>query len=120
MKLRALWLILLIPCGWAADPSPLSDDPTRPPAGIADAEGSSAAVSSGLTTVMLPRKGKPAAVIDGQLVPLGGTVRGARLVKVSENFVVLEGEQGRELLYLTPDIEKKVIMRKTAPRRQKE
>ncbi|MBI2306802.1 MAG: hypothetical protein HYU78_05815 [Rhodocyclales bacterium] len=120
MKLRALLLILLTPFGWAADPSPLPDDPTRPPAGIADADGASAAASNGLMAVMLPRKGKPAAVIDGQLVPLGGTVRGARLVKITENFVVLEGEQGREQLYLTPDIEKKAIMRKTAPRRQKE
>jgi len=123
MKLLALALslmMLLISLGWAADPSPLPDDPTRPPTGLVDADGNPLAPASGLTSVVLPKKGKPAAVIDGQLVPLGGSVRDAKLVRVAETHVVLEGPQGRERIYLTPDIEKMVIAPKAAPRRQKE
>lgn len=123
MKLLACALslmMLLISLGWAADPSPLPDDPTRPPAGATDADGNPLAPASGLTSIVLPRKGKPSAVIDGQLVQLGGSIRDAKLVRVAENHVVLEGPQGREQIYLTPDIEKKIIAPKAAPRRQKE
>lgn len=119
--LLPLAMILVISVGWAADIPPLADDPTRPPEGIVGTDGSvSGAVSVGLTSVMMPKKGgRASAIIDGQLVVIGGAVRDATLVKVSESSVVLEGQSGREILYLTPDVEKKSVM-KAAPRRQKE
>lgn len=96
------------------------DDPTRPPAGIAGDGSAAAAGGLGLTSVLLPKKGRAAAVIDGQLVELGGTVRGARVVAITEGSVVLAGPEGRERLYLTPDVEKKINVNKAAPRRHKE
>ena len=114
-------MILVISAGWAADMPPLVDDPTRPPDALVGADGSVAVQGvQGLTSVMLPRKGRAAAVIDGQVVPLGGTIRDARLVKVSEGSVVLEGANGIEQLFLTPAVEKKTNVTRAAARRQKE
>ncbi|HEX5802037.1 MAG TPA: hypothetical protein VFY24_03360 [Azospira sp.] len=122
-RLRSRWpllalLLLGAPVG-AAD-TPL-DDPTQPPAGVVGADGSFAASAGfGLTSVFLPKKGRPFAVIDGQLVPLGGSVRGARLTRIAETGVVLEGPGGIERLYLTPDVEKKTTVNRAAVRRNKE
>lgn len=114
-------MILVISVGWAADVPPLLEDPTRPPEGVAGADGSLSPVTvSGLTSVMLPKKGRPAAIIDGQLVQVGGSVRNATLVRLTENSAVLEGEDGTERLYLTPDVEKKTNVTRAATRRQRE
>lgn len=112
-----LGLLLALP---AFAQQPPIDDPTRPPPGLG-ADGSAAgAVSHGLTSVFLPKKGQAMAVIDGQLVPLGGTARGAKVVAIAESGVVLAGPEGRERLFLTPDVEKKVNVNKAAVRRHKE
>ena len=99
----------------------LLDDPTRPPEGIVAADGSlSPAAASGLTSVMMPKKGRPSAIIDGQLVQIGGSVRNGTLVRLTENSAVLEGAEGTERLYLTPDVEKKTNVTRAAVRRQRE
>lgn len=82
-------------------------DPTRPPPGWADGAPAAAPSSSGLQQIIRRAGAKPAAVINGQRVELGGRVGDARLVEVSEDFVVLQGASGRETLYLTPGIGKK-------------
>ncbi len=79
-----------------------------------------ALANSGLTSVMVPKKGKPMAVIGGQLVPLGGMVGEARLVRLSETEAVLEGPEGTERLYLTPDVEKKMNVTRAAKRHKRE
>ncbi len=88
-------------------------DPTRPPPQAlvpAGAAASAAAVPAaiGLQSVILNRngKGRPAAVINGEVVQLGGKVGEARLVKVEEDHVVLLGTEGREILRLMPAAEK--------------
>ncbi|MDO8958715.1 MAG: hypothetical protein Q7U85_03160 [Rhodocyclaceae bacterium] len=87
-------------------------DPTRPPAalGLAAGDPAGAAVfeSGGLQSVILRKGGKPAALINGSVVELGGKVGEARLIKVSEDSVVLRGPQGDETLRLIPAAEKKV------------
>lgn len=95
------------------------DDPTRPPAA---AFMGGAGVESGkrLSSVVLPKNGRPAAIIGGQVVPLGGMVGNARLIRVTEYEAVLDGPDGIERLYLTPDVEKKVNKTKAAVRRNKE
>jgi len=40
-------------------------------------------------------------------VELGGKVGEARLVRIGDDFVVLRGALGNEILRLTPDVEKK-------------
>lgn len=113
--------MLLMTLAGAVDVSPALDDPTRPPAGVVGPDGSEAASGSiGLTSVMLPKKGKATAVIDGQVVAVGDQVRDARLVRLTETSAVLEGPGGVERLYLTPEVEKKIIVTKGAVKRQKD
>jgi MSHA biogenesis protein MshK len=87
-------------------------DPTRPaidtgiavPAGLADAS-----ATTGLQSIIQRRNGKPAALINGVVVELGGKVDDARLVKIGDDFVVLRGSMGKEILRLTPGVEKKAV-----------
>jgi MSHA biogenesis protein MshK len=96
-------------------------DPTRPPASFAGEPGAVAEISgSRLSSVFLPKQGKPSAIIGGQVIPLGGMVGEARLIKVTETGAVLEGPEGIEQLYLTPDVEKKTRVTKGASRRPKD
>ena len=82
-------------------------DPTRPPASFLEPEDSGEAAGGRvLQSVLIPRQGKPLAVIDGQSVRLGQRFGEARLIRVSEREAVLEGPEGIERLQLTPGIEK--------------
>lgn len=89
-----------------------SADPTRPPfePNAAAAAGATAPEAvSGLQSIIRRKAGKPAALINGSLVELGGKVGEARLIRIGEDFVVLRGPQGVETLHLTPGIEKKAV-----------
>lgn len=105
---------LLFMAPWALAQLP---DPTRPPAGMMaqEAAGSVAApVESGMQTVIVRRKGKSGAVINGQYVELGGKLGDKRVVRISESEVVLQGEGGREVMRLTPSIEKTPVVKSAA------
>lgn len=67
---------------------------------------------------MIPKKGKPGALIGGQQVLLGGMYGESRLISVTEREVVLEGPAGIEHLYLTPGIEKINVISKTPAARR--
>jgi hypothetical protein len=82
-------------------------DPTRPPPSLDSLATGGGAVQSGLQTIIRRVGAKPAAVIAGQYVELGGMVGEARLVKVGEDRVELRGATGTEVLFLTPVVEKK-------------
>lgn len=82
-------------------------DPTRPPDAEAAGSAAAAAADSGVQTVILRRGGKSAAVIDGQYVEIGGKVGDKRVLKISESEVVLKGPGGREVLKVTPAVDKK-------------
>ena len=84
-------------------------DPTRPPAGLQGASAASAPASTDslvLQSVLLNAGRAPAAVISGQIVPLGGLVGEMRLASVSEHSVQLKGPQGATTLRLTPEVQK--------------
>jgi hypothetical protein len=88
-------------------------DPTRPPGETGKAAelsgGATAPSVTGLQSVILRKQGKPAALINGEVVELGGMVGEAKLVKVTEDAVVLQGPGGEETLRLMPSAEKKII-----------
>jgi MSHA biogenesis protein MshK len=100
----------LVASAWASIGHGQLADPTRPPVALTapapDAPAAEAA--SGLQSVIMRKNGKPAALINGEVVELGGKLGEARLVKISEDAVVLRGPQGEETLRLTPAAEKKV------------
>lgn len=96
-------------------------DPTRPPAAaLMMGAGMGEAQGSRLSSIVLPKQGRATAVIDGQVVRLGERVGGARLLRLTESEAVLEGPEGVERLYLTPDVDKKMNATKAASRRKKE
>ncbi|KAF0163019.1 MAG: hypothetical protein FD157_3537 [Rhodocyclaceae bacterium] len=84
-------------------------DPTRP-AGVLvvpEAGGSVAGpLESGVQTVILRPGGKSAAVINGQYVEVGGRIGDKKVLKITESEIVLKGESGREVIKVTPAIEK--------------
>lgn len=81
-------------------------DPTRPPAAMlaapAGAAASAPADALQLQSVLLGKGRRPAAVISGQLVLLGGQLGDAKLVRVTERSAVLKGPLGETSLALTP------------------
>lgn len=84
-------------------------DPTRPAGAVPGMEVSTAAgaVERGAQVVIVRSKGqKSAAVVNGQYVEVGGKVDGKRVLKITESGVVLKGDGGREVIRITPAIEK--------------
>ena len=88
-------------------------DPTRPPdawlAASPASEAPAADTSLRLQSVLIPQSGRPVAVIGGRTVVQGGMLGDQRLVRVTEREAVLEGADGITHLYLTPDVEKRVL-----------
>jgi len=81
-------------------------DPTRPPAEL-----SASTVPSELQSIIISPT-RRAAIINGQTVELGGKAGDVRLIEVSEGSVVLQGEKGRQVLTLFPNvkIDKKAVL----------
>ena len=77
-------------------------DPTRPPA-IISIPTTMELPPSGLQSIIIS-KTRRAAIIDGETVELRGKHGDATLIEVSENSVVLQGAQGRQVLTLFPDV----------------
>ena len=86
-------------------------DPTRPPAAwLASKSGAALPeVESGprLQSLILGGTQKYA-IIDGQLVGVGDTLKDGRVVAVRATEVVVRTEQGNQTLKLFPDVEKHV------------
>ncbi|MCP5268274.1 MAG: hypothetical protein H6943_04440 [Zoogloeaceae bacterium] len=127
MSLRAAIVCAMLLPAWALAETlqplpPLRADPTRPPESMLAGEAINAGAAGGnrLTSIVLPQHGRPTAVVDGQVLGLGQKLGEARLTLIKENKVVLEGPDGIEHLYLTPDVDKKMNITKGAVRRKKE
>lgn len=91
-------------------------DPTRPAdAPMADGSSSNTGNSLGLQAIIVrPGKGRSTALIAGQTVRLGSKVGEKRVVKIAENEVVLQGDNGQEILRLTPSIQKNPVAKPRA------
>jgi hypothetical protein len=101
-------------------------DPTRPadvPPAVSAGGGSGA---GGLQAIVIRRGGRSSAVIDGEEVyvgeRIGNKITGRRVLKISENAVVVQGEGGRETIRLIAAVEKmpasgpRTMNRKASPR----
>lgn len=107
---KMLPLLFMLPLGVQAE----MPDPTRPPAAwlapeALAGEGGGEAAGPRLQSVLLPERGRPVAVISGKTVLLGERVGEARLVGLTERAAVLRGPEGVTRLYLTPEVDKKMI-----------
>ena len=74
-----------------------------PIAGIAESE-----AAPHLQSLLIGPSGK-FAVINGQLVSVGGTYKDAKLIEVRPTEAVLLYEQGKQTLKLFPDVEKSPV-----------
>lgn len=113
---RAADAAVMVVCGLAlvaamtaARAQPLAD-PTKPPPGVdqpAEASGEvPAPPATGLQTIIRRHGAKPAAVINGEYVVLGGRVGEARVVRIGEDSVTLKSATGTETLKLAPGVDK--------------
>ena len=114
--------MLFIPIAVSAQ---IASDPTRPPGSIATGEtdvgGDPAGGGPVLQSVMISPTSK-AAIINGEMVKLGGKYGDAVLVKVAEHEVVLKSGDTTQVLKMYPGVEKRDIAPaavKGAPRRGK-
>ncbi len=99
------FFLLLLAC-FCAQGQTVSSDPTRPPTSVFS---ETPVVDGGapvLQSVIIPKTGKPIAVIGGQQVRLGEMYGESRLLKLTEREAVLDGPGGLENLLLTRGVEK--------------
>ena len=85
-------------------------DPTRPAISMEAGDGAAGEEAQaeqdqtrGLRLIII-RKDRRAAIIDGRTVELGGKVGDAKLVEVNEGSVVLQGARGRQVMTLFPRV----------------
>ncbi|HET7776025.1 MAG TPA: hypothetical protein VFK74_06635 [Azospira sp.] len=109
---RGLFLGLLLPGLVWAQAAPALADPTRPPATILSltpgAAGEVLPAGPVLQSVLIPRYGRPVAVIDGQSLRLGERLGDAVLSRINEHDVTLTGPGGVTVLRLTPEVHMKL------------
>lgn len=86
-------------------------DPTQPPpeSRLLPTTDAEAPVARGpvLQSVLIGSHGREVAVIDGQTIRKGQKYKGAVLVQVAKNHVVLQNGRNRQVLTLFPDDTKK-------------
>jgi MSHA biogenesis protein MshK len=108
MRQIAFSLLVVLPCALVqgyARAQPMHD-PMRP-ADLSASSSASAAASTPALQAVITSPGRKLAVIDGNVVPLGASVRGSTLAGVSDSVVVLQKNGSRDVLLMHPDIEKK-------------
>lgn len=110
----AMKLILLAWLALVSSAYSQTNDPTRPPAAwmSADEGGADTQAATGmrLQSVLHRPGGRSVAIIGGKTVAIGEQIGGARLVRLNEREAVLQGADGVTHLYLTPDVEKQMIV----------
>ena len=87
------------------------NDPTRPPAAISapDAADGTAVHGPVLQSVKISRSER-SAIIGGEMVKLGAKYGEARVVRITENEVVLRSANGTEILRMYPGVEIKPVV----------
>lgn len=86
-------------------------DPTRPPATAADSstqQGNSMPIAGPELQSVLISPRRKVAIISGQSVMLGEKFGDARVIRITENEVVLRDGQNVQVLKLFPGIQKKI------------
>jgi MSHA biogenesis protein MshK len=89
----------------SAVPAQALRDPTRPPAAISKGAIAAHAEPSGwiLQSVLISPE-RRYAIINGEVVPLGGSIAGAELVAVATERVTLRTPEGLRVVHLFPDV----------------
>lgn len=103
--------ILMLSLAWMGELRAETDDPTAPPSATAASQATGGGgtakgevAAAVLESVLIPAKGRPLAIISGKRVLLGEKFGEDKLVKVTENEVVLRGQGGETRLPLNPAV----------------
>ncbi|MDE2584904.1 MAG: hypothetical protein KGN39_05850 [Betaproteobacteria bacterium] len=94
---------LLIPLAAAAQAG--FADPTRPGAATM-MDGAASTAGPALQSVILPKGGRPVALVDGQEVRVGDKLGEGVVTFIGETQIKIKGPAGVEVLRLTPGVEK--------------
>ena len=86
-------------------------DPTRPPSASAQGGPDDALPAGRQLQSVLLSGGRKIAVIDGNMVALGGMLGDARVVRITETEVVLKTGEETETLKLFPGVDKQAVKR---------
>ena len=87
------------------------NDPTRPPGAAAGAVGGEpGAPGQGLLQSVKISPTERSAIIGGEVVKLNGKYGDARVIRITENEVVLRTANGTETLRMYPDISMKPVV----------
>lgn len=104
--MRPAPILLIICSSLAASALAQVPDPTRP-ADVAAVDAAAGGAGRGVQMVMIRSQGKkPGAIINGRYVETGDKLDGKRVLKITETEVVLQGDDGRDAVKLTPAAEK--------------
>lgn len=107
--MKRAWLLCLMYCGVAGAQTLV--DPTRPPPEsqllASGQEVAPVGLGPQLQSVLIGSRGREVAVIDGQTIRKGEKFKGATLVQVSKNQVVLQHGRNKQVLTLFPEDAKK-------------
>lgn len=79
-------------------------DPTRPPAAGAKAAPGKTEPSGWILQSVLISPERRYAIINDEVVSVGGSIAGAELVAIAEERVTLRTREGLRILYLFPDV----------------
>jgi MSHA biogenesis protein MshK len=113
--MRAAWISAALTAGLlmgaTESGAQILNDPTRPPAGInaADAADGAAARGPVLQSVKISPTER-SAIIGGEVVKLGAKYGEARVIRITENEVVLRSASGTEILRMYPGVEIKPVV----------
>jgi MSHA biogenesis protein MshK len=91
------------------------DDPMRPPAAYVEGGGGGSEASGPVLQSVMISPSFKAAIINGEMVKLGGKSGNAKLVKISESEVVLKSGDETQVLKMYPGVDKHAIV-KAAPK----
>lgn len=105
--MRHMPILIAAVCMVAASAAPAEAlrDPTRPAATSGKGTGAANAERSGwvLQSVLISPE-RRYAIINGEVVPLGGSIAGAELIAVTAERVTLRTSQGLRVVHLFPDV----------------
>lgn len=79
-------------------------DPTRPPGASARSAAGKAEQSGWILQSVLISPERRYAIINGEVVPIGGSIAGAQLVAIAAERVTLRTHEGLRVIQLLPDV----------------
>lgn len=112
MTLRlTVWLYCIVAAVAALPALGQLNDPTRPPGAVAGTPGADpGAPGQGLLQSVKISPNERSAIIGGEVVKLNGKYGDARVIRITENEVVLRTANGTETLRMYPDVSMKPVV----------